>query len=123
MIEILHRHTNAVVYRSETATTVREAVAQAVAAGANLSGANLSNAYLSGADLGGATGIIPLGYPDGWCAYAWLRDGWLSVRGGCREFRLAEAREYWAGKADRREVLAAFDYAEAVAKLRGWPVT
>jgi hypothetical protein len=41
---------------------------------------------------------------------------------GCQEKRLSEAREYWAGKEDRREVLAALDYAEAVALLRGWSV-
>lgn len=32
----------------------------------------------------------------------------------------AEARLYWAGKENRREVLAALDYIEAVARIRGW---
>ena len=59
MIEIKNRYTNAAIYRSDTATTVREAVKDAVNAGANLSDADLSyaylvGAYLVGADLGGA---------------------------------------------------------------------
>ena len=29
-------------------------------------------------------------------------------------------RAYWAGKDNRREVLAALDYAEVIGKLRGW---
>ncbi len=104
---------------------------------ANLSRANLSGAYLSGADLSGANlsgadlsraysgvdAVIALGAPDGWTAHAWLRDGWLSIRVGCQEKRLDEAREYWAGKDNRREVMAALDYAEAVAELRGWSIT
>jgi hypothetical protein len=63
--EIKNRWTGAVIYRSETATTVREAVielaTQAIAylsgadlSGANLSGANLSDANLSDANLSGA---------------------------------------------------------------------
>jgi hypothetical protein len=54
-IEIKHRWTGAVIYRSETATTVREAVIElATKAIANLSRANLSGADLSGADLSDA---------------------------------------------------------------------
>ena len=142
MSEIKHRLTGAVLYRSETATTVREVVIEAVTSGANLNGADLSYADLNGADLNGAKlygaylyganltganltgarGIITLGSPDGWCAYAWLRNDWLSIRVGCREFRLDEARDYWRGKADRREIMAALDYASAVATVRGWKV-
>jgi uncharacterized protein YjbI with pentapeptide repeats len=91
--------------------------------GAYLSGADLSGAYLRGAYLGGATGVIHLGAPNGWHAHAWLRDGWLSIRVGCHEFRLAEAREYWQGKPNRREVMAALDYAETVAAIREWAVS
>ena len=95
--------------------------------GADLSRADLSKASLYGADLSradlrGATGIISAGHPNGWLAYGWLCDGRLSVRVGCREFRLAEGRAYWAGKADRREVMASLDYIEAVAKIRGWRI-
>ena len=90
--------------------------------GANLCGANLVGANLSGAYLHGAQGVIHLGTPNGWHAHAWLRDGWLSIRVGCQEKRLAEARAYWSGKEDRREVMAALDYAEAVALLREWKI-
>jgi hypothetical protein len=54
MIEILHRYTNDVLFRSETASTVREALEQAVAAGASLVNASLDNARLDGARLDGA---------------------------------------------------------------------
>jgi uncharacterized protein YjbI with pentapeptide repeats len=91
--------------------------------GADLREANLSGANLSGANLRGVAAITPLGYPDGWLAYGWRHEGWLSIRVGCRELRLAEARGYWKDKPDRREVMAALDYAEALATLRGWPVT
>jgi len=53
MIEILHRYTRAVIYRSETAASIAEAIKQ-LGSGANLSGANLSGADLSGANLSGA---------------------------------------------------------------------
>ena len=88
--------------------------------GADLSGANLSDADLYGADLYGTVGIIALGAPNGWHAYAWIRDGVLSIHVGCQEKRLDEGRAYWQGKKDRREVMAALDYAEAVAKARDW---
>jgi len=88
--------------------------------GADLRGADLRGADFDGADLRGAEGIFTMGTPNGWHAHAWLRDNWLSIRVGCREFRMAEARAHWAGKDDRREVMAALDYAEAVATIRGW---
>ena len=91
--------------------------------GADLRGAYLRGAYLGGAYFGGIKGVIALGAPDGWPAHAWLRDGWLSIRVGCQEKRIDEARAYWAGKDNRREVMAALDYAEAVAVLRGWAIT
>jgi len=89
---------------------------------ATFTGADLRNADFGGADLRGARGLFHMGTPDGWHAHAWLRDGWLSIRVGCREFRLSEARAYWAGKDNRREVMVALDYAEAVATIRGWAV-
>ena len=91
--------------------------------GASLVGASLDGARLVGASLDGARGVIHLGCPDGWHAHAWLRDGFLSIRVGCQELRLDEARSYWAGKDDRREVLAAVEYAASVAAIRGWSVT
>lgn len=56
MIEmtLTHRYTQAVLYRAESVTTVREAVIAAVAAGADLAGANLMGAYL------GAKGVNKL---------------------------------------------------------------
>ena len=105
---------------------------------ANLSGAYLSGAYLSGADLSGADlsgaylrgaylrtgkikGLFQLGDPNSWYALTYvLETGEQRVRVGCRDKTLAEGRAYWAGKDDRREVLAALDYAETIAKLRGW---
>jgi hypothetical protein len=53
MIEILHRYTKAVLYRSETATTVKDAVFEAVKAKSNLSGSNLRGSDLRGLDLRG----------------------------------------------------------------------
>jgi len=52
--EIKHRYTDAVIYRSETAETLREAVEEAVKAGVDLSEADLANAGLSKANLAGA---------------------------------------------------------------------
>jgi uncharacterized protein YjbI with pentapeptide repeats len=49
MIEIKRRYTGAVIFRSEKATTVKEAINEA-----NLNRADLRGAYLSGADLSGA---------------------------------------------------------------------
>ena len=54
MIEILHRYTKAVMYRSETAETVAQAVSEAVKAKANLSGADMRGADMISADLSGA---------------------------------------------------------------------
>ena len=45
---------DAVLYEAPTAKTVKQAVEEAVRAGANLYGANLRSAYLDGAYLGGA---------------------------------------------------------------------
>ena len=60
MIEIIHRYTQAVLYKSEFAITTCEAAVEAVGSDANLrdanlSGANLRDANLSGADLRGAS--------------------------------------------------------------------
>ena len=100
----------------------RAYLAGAYLADANLAGANLADANLADANLARANHIIPAGTPDGWTAYGWLREGYLSVRVGCREKRLDEARAYWTGKDNRREVMAALDYIEAIARLRGWAI-
>ena len=98
--EIKHRISGAVLFSLET-ESLRLCVEAAIEAG--------------------AYHVIDAGTPNGWRCVGWLQDGWLAIRVGCRNKRLAEGREYWQGKADRSEVLAALDYVEAVAKLRGWP--
>ena len=87
---------------------------------ANLAGADLADANLAGADLADADLATHLGYPNGWAAFAWFKDGQVRVQVGCRNFTIAEGRAYWAKKNNRREVLAALDYAEKMAELRGW---
>jgi len=54
MFDIINRYTQSVLYHSETATTVLEAVKAAFKEGANLRGAYLRGAYLEGANLRGA---------------------------------------------------------------------
>jgi len=94
--------------------------------GADLSGVDLSAADLSGTYLGGkklAPGLsfALLGTPDSWSALTYFTEtGQQRVSVGCRDFTLAEGRKYWSGKETRREVMAALDYAEAIAKIRGW---
>jgi uncharacterized protein YjbI with pentapeptide repeats len=90
--------------------------------GANLAGANLYGANLAGADLRGVHHVIALGQPDGWWGHAYMWDGEIWVRIGCRTKSLSDGRAYWSYKEDRREVLAALDYAETISRLRGWEV-
>ena len=96
--------------------------------GADLSGANLIDSDLSGANLLGAdlhevATACQLGQPNGWHSFAYLHaDGMMRMQIGCRNKTLEEGRAYWAGKENRCEVLAALDYAEATAKIRGWNV-
>jgi hypothetical protein len=54
MIEIKNRFTGALIYKSETAETIRAAVVEAISARANLAGANLAGANLADANLAGA---------------------------------------------------------------------
>jgi hypothetical protein len=89
---------------------------------ANLFEADLFRADLSGANLFGADQVISLGFPGGWPAHAWLRQKQLSIRVGCREFRYKEALNYWQGKPDRLEQLAATEYARQIALARKWEV-
>ena len=91
--------------------------------GAHLAGAHLTDAYLAGALIGGKKikGIVQLGFPDNWGAYVYAtQDGELRVCVGCHDKSIAEGRSYWTDKEDRREVMAALDYAETLARLRGW---
>ena len=62
MIEIKDRFTARVIYSSDKATTVKEALLEAIQQRADLSGAYLSGAYLSGADLSRADLSGAIGY-------------------------------------------------------------
>ena len=53
-MEIIHRYSKVVLYSRATATTIAEAIIEAVKGGANLGGADLGGANLGGANLGGA---------------------------------------------------------------------
>ncbi len=104
--------------------------------GADLSGAVLRDAVLRGAVLRGAVlseykvngtfGIVDAGQPNHWFSWGYVeRGGTIRVRVGCRHFEINEGRAYWSSPphpelAERREVLAALDYIEAVMRLRGW---
>ena len=138
-IEFKHRHTGRVLFSVEAEST-KAAAEIAVANGVNLryadlryadlSRAKLSRAKLEGADLECAdlrgTYLIPAGTPNGLTTVGWLRNGYLSIRVGCRDKRLADAREYWSDThqrwAARQEIPLVLDYIEAVAKLRGWAI-
>ena len=63
--------------------------------------------------------VVPLGTPDGWTAVGWWIDGKPWVRVGCRNKSLSDGKWYWAKKPNRREVMAAVEYFEAVAAIRG----
>ncbi len=95
---------------------------------ANLAGADLRGADLQYANLAGADSVIDLGYPDGFKAFAYQNPGkQLRIQVWCKNESLAKGRAYWSSPEhhdlrNRREVLAALDYAEAVAKLRDWPI-
>ena len=130
--EIKHRFSGSILFSLEcesfrlcveAAVKARADLAGADLAGANLAGADLARADLAGAYLARAYHVIAAGTPNGWTAFGWLRDGYLSVRVGCHDKRLDEARVYWTGKDARREVMAALVYIEAVACIRGWKVS
>ena len=133
-VEIKHRETGAVLFSADLPAEhdgagiglrLGLAVKLAIKAGANLTranlaDANLADAYLTRANLVGAKGVIDAGTPDGWRCVGWVRDGALRACVGCHDMTIPEGREYWSGKPDRRKVLAALDYIEATARLRGW---
>ena len=80
--------------------------------------ADLSGADLPEANLSGTNGVVSLGCPEGWAALGWYREGEPWVRVGCRTMSLVDGRSYWANKPNRREVMAALNYFEAVTAIR-----
>ena len=125
--EIRHRYTNAALWSGE-AESLRDAVAKAVSAGANLTdayltGADLTDANLTGADLAGADLIDGGQRSDGYRFVGSIRNGALWIKAGCRFFSLAEGREHWTrtrgGTPLGAETTAIMDHIEAVAKIRG----
>ena len=139
LVEIKHRWTGAILFSADVDASLATqdlrlgaAVKLAINAGADLAHANLvgacladadlAHAYLARAYLARANGVIDAGLPNGWRCVGWLKDGVIQLRVGCRDKTLTEGRAYWADKDDRREVMAALDYIETVARLRGWVV-
>jgi uncharacterized protein YjbI with pentapeptide repeats len=87
----------------------------------DLRDSDLSYSDLRGSDLRGSKEAAQLGQPNGWHAWTYLdKEGKQRVRVGCQDKTIADGRLYWADKEDRREVMAALDYAEAIGNLRGW---
>lgn len=109
-----------VAYESQSATSLKEAVAEAVrqgvslagancseadffganCSGANFYGANFSRANFSGANFYGANffgveGILHVGPVDGWDMYAVRWDDGPRIKAGCRWFTVSEARKWW----------------------------
>ena len=123
--EIKHRFTGAALFSLECDSLklcVQAALeSKANLRDANLSGADLRDADLRGADLSGAKEAAQLGQPNGWNAWTYLdKEGKQRVRVGCQDKTIADGRLHWSDKEDRREVMAALDYAEAIGNLRGW---
>jgi len=58
-----------------------------------------------------------LGIQSGYRHVLIIQNGEWKFVGGCHVFTFSEAREYWRGKPNRVETLAAVDFAETLAKL------
>ena len=113
-IVIKHRVTGAVLFESQTATSLGAAVIEAVAASANLryadlryadlgsanlGSANLGSANLGSANLVGTTCLSVTGLPSGHAILAPLPEGWrLTI--GCWSGTVAELRELIASDDD-----------------------
>ena len=124
LIEIKHRLTGAVLFSLDCGSwklCIEAAVkSKADLRWADLRWADLRGADLSGANLSGANHVQTLGQPNGWFAFTYFYKGFQRVQVGCQNFTLKQGRDYWQGKEDRSEVMAAIDYAEAIGKLRKW---
>ena len=135
----------AVLYRGDSAESLREAVIAAVREGAYLSGANLRDAYLSGADLSGAdlscadlrdanlsgevrligarpvVQVGPIGSRSDWLI-AYLTDGGIRIDAGCqrqitREAFEARVSDTHGDNQHAREYRAALAYIDAHAAI------
>lgn len=112
MAQIKNRFTNEVIAEGgtvrEAAENNRDTLAGAILNGANLNGAILNGAdldgailygaSLDGASLDGAKGVVTSGTsPRGYSHWAWIKDGGIVYRAGCRAFAHAdEYRAYYA---------------------------
>ena len=124
-----------VLYRSDGATSLREAVVAAVREGAYLSGANLRDADLRGADLRGANlsgevrligarpvvQVGPIGSRSDWLI-AYLTDGGIRIDAGCQRQITREAFEARVANTHgdnqhAREYRAALAYIDAHAAI------
>ena len=120
----------AVLYRGDSAESLREAVIAAVREGAylsdaNLSGANLSDANLSdGVRLIGARPVVqvgPIGSRSDWLV-AYLTDGGIRIDAGCqrqitREAFEARVSDTHGDNQHAREYRAALAYIDAHAAI------
>ena len=136
-----------VAYESQTATSLREAVGEAVRKGVSLARADFSGADFSGADFSGADffganffgadffganfsgakGILHVGPVDGWDMYAVRWDDGPRIKAGCRWFTVSEAREWWGkgGEPGNKPehgplMLAGVEALVALARAHGW---
>ena len=96
-IEIKNRFTGNVIFRSEKAATVKEALQEANLSRANLSGADLSGADLSRANLGEQWVIQGQHRSDGYPFFLQRLTGDKEpmVKAGCRYFTLMQAEAHW----------------------------
>jgi len=65
---------------------------------------------------------ILAGFPNNWICYGRLIEEKLQIVCGCRKKSYSEAKEYWTGKENKQEVLAAVEYIATIARLRSWKV-
>ena len=138
MIQIKDRHNGKVLFEFVSATTMKEAVVEAVKKGANLSGAYLSGANLSGADLSGAN-LSGANLGKQWIVQGSCRsDGYQfflqmftgdkvpMVKAGCRMFSLPQAWKHWnetrEGQDLLQETIVIIDCMVELAIIRGFCV-
>lgn len=70
----------------------------------------------------GAADPIDLGYYEGYRKVIAQVNGVAYIGAGCQWLTLAAARRHWTGRKDRPITIAMLDFAEAIAKQRGWRI-